>query len=158
MNIRTEVIIEKNANDIWQVMGIQFDEIHVWASFFKDSKPAGENKFDGINFSARDTVVEGGTNTHSLDLFDSEKFILSYTVTAGAPPFANKVGAAWALEIINDHKSKASITINLELKDGIPEEKVSEVKIWLHSSSNDMLEDLKHYVETGRLHPRKQNA
>jgi hypothetical protein len=158
MNIRTEVIIEKNANDIWQVMGIQFDEIHVWASFFKDSKPAGENKFDGINFSARDTVVEGGTNTHSLDLFDSEKFTLSYTVTAGAPPFANKVGAAWALEIINDHKSKASITINLELKDGIPEEKVSEVKIWLHSSSNDMLEDLKHYVETGRLHPRKQNA
>jgi hypothetical protein len=158
MNIRTEVIIEKNANDIWQVMGIQFDEIHVWASFFKDSKPAGENKFDGINFSARDTVVEGGTNTHSLDLFDSENFILSYTVTVGAPPFANKVGAAWALEIINDHKSKASITINLELKDGISEEKVSEVKIWLHSSSNDMLEDLKHYIETGNLHPRKQNA
>jgi hypothetical protein len=158
MNIRTELIIEKSANDIWQVMGIQFDEIHVWASFFKDSKPSGENKFDGINFSARDTVVEGGTNTHSLDLFDSKNFILSYKVTAGAPAFANKTGAAWALEIINEHTSKASITISMELKDGIPEEKVSEVKIWLHTSSNDMLEDLKHYVETGRLHPRKQNA
>jgi hypothetical protein len=158
MNIRTEVIIEKNANDIWQVMGIQFDEIHVWASFFKDSKPAGKNKFDGINFSARDTVVEGGTNTHSLDLFDSENFILSYTVTAGAPPFAIKAGAEWALKIIDDNTSKASITVNIDLKDGIPEKKVSEVKIWLHKSSNDMLEDLKHYIETGNLHPRKQNA
>jgi hypothetical protein len=158
MNIRTEVIIEKNANDIWQVMGIQFDKIHIWSRFFKDSKPSGENKFDGINFSARDTVVVGGTNTHSLDLFDYENFILSYTVTAGAPPFAYKTGAAWAVEIINENKSKASITINLELKDGIPKEKVSEIKNWLHKSSKDMLEDLKHYVETGDLHPRKQNA
>jgi hypothetical protein len=158
MNIRTEVIIEKNANDVWQVMGIQFDEIHVWASFFKGSKPSGENKFAGINFSARDTIVEGGTNTHSLDLFDAENFILSYTVTAGAPPFTNQAGAEWALEIIDEHTSKASITVNMELKDGIPEKKVSEVKSWLNKSSNDMLEDLKHYVETGNLHPRKQNA
>lgn len=158
MKIRTELIIEQNANNVWQVMGIQFDEIHVWASFFKDSKPSGENKFEGIDFSARDTIVEGGTNTHSLDLFDSENFILSYTVTEGAPPFANKAGAEWALEIIDEHTSKASITVNIDLKDGIPEEKVSEVKNWLNKSSNDMLEDLKHYVETGTLHPRKQNA
>ncbi|WP_296311267.1 hypothetical protein [Winogradskyella sp. UBA3174] len=158
MNIRTEVIIQKKANDIWQVIGIQFDKIHAWASFFKDSKPSGENKFDGINFSARDTVVEGGTNTHSLDLFDSEHYILSYTVTAGAPPFANKAGAEWALEIIDENTSKASITVKLELKEGITEEKVSEVKSWLHKSSNDMLEDLKHYVETGNLYPRKHNA
>jgi len=158
MDVRTELIIEKSANDIWQVMGIQFDKIHVWASFFKDSKPAGENKFDGINFSARDTLVDGGTNTHSLDLFDSENFILSYTVTAGAPPFANKAGATWALEIIDQNTSKASITVSMDLKDGIPEKKVSEVKGWLHKSSNDMLEDLKHYAETGDLHPRKQNA
>lgn len=128
MNIRTEIIIEKNATDIWQVMGIQFDKIHVWSSFFKDSKPSGKNKFDGINFSDRDTVVEGGTNTHSLNLFNSENFILSYTVTAGAPPFANKAGAEWALEIIDSNTSKASITVNMELKDAIPKKKVSEVK------------------------------
>jgi hypothetical protein len=158
MKIRTEVIIEKNANDIWQVMGMQFDKIHVWASFFKDSKPRGENKFDGINFSARDTVVEGGTNTHSLDLFDSENFVLSYTVTAGRPPFATKAGAEWALEIIDGNTSKASITVYTELKDAIPEQKVSEVKFWLSKSSHEMLEDLKHYVETGNLHPRKENS
>ncbi|MFT4805960.1 MAG: hypothetical protein ACI9YE_003190 [Psychroserpens sp.] len=158
MKIRTELIIEKNANEVWHVMGIQFDEIHIWASFFKDSKPSGEKKFDGIDFSARDTIVEGGTNTHSLDLFDSDNFILSYTVTEGAPSFANKAGAEWALEIIDEHTSKASITVNLDLKDAIPEKKVSEVKSWLNESSNDMLEDLKHYVETGNSHPRKQNA
>lgn len=158
MDIKTELIIEKNANNIWQVMGIQFDEIHLWSSFFKDSKPTGENKFDGINFSARNTVIEGGINTHTLDLFDSENFILAYTVTSGTPPFANKAGAEWALEIINENTSKASITVNIDLKEGIPEKKVIEVKSWLNKSSNEMLEDLKHYVETGNLHPRKQNA
>jgi hypothetical protein len=65
---------------------------------------------------ARDTVVEGGTNTHSLDLFDSKNLVLSYTVTAGTPPFAHKAGAEWALEIIDENTSKASITVNMDLK------------------------------------------
>ena len=42
MEIITKLTIEKNANDVWQVMGNQFDQIHIWASFFKDSNPSGE--------------------------------------------------------------------------------------------------------------------
>jgi len=157
MEIITKLTIEKNANDVWQVMGNQFDQIHIWASFFKDSKPSGEKKFNEIDFSARETVVEGGENSHSLDVFDSKNYILSYTVTVGAPPFADKAQAQWALESTNEHSCTASITVNMELKDMIPEEKAAEVKGWLSKSSEGMLEELKYYLETGKLHPRKAN-
>jgi hypothetical protein len=157
MEIITKLTIEKNANDVWQVMGNQFDQIHIWASFFKDSNPSGEKKFNEIDFSARETVVEGGENTHSLDVFDSKNHILSYTVTAGAPPFADKAQAEWTLESVNEDSCTASITVNMELKDMIPEEKAAEVKGWLSKSSEGMLEELKYYLETGKLHPRKAN-
>ncbi len=158
MKVRNEVLIEKNADNVWEVMGKQFDRIHEWASFFVDAKPAGEAKFEGINFSARETVVGSGKNTHTLDVFDSENHILSYTVTAGAPPFAEKAEAEWALEIMNENTCKASIEVNMVLKDMIPAEKGQEVQQWLSQSADDMLEELKHFTETGTLHPRKLNA
>ena len=157
MEIITKLTIEKNANDVWQVMGNQFDQIHIWASFFKDSKASGEKKFDEIDFSARETIVEGGENTHSLDVFDSKNHTLSYTVTAGAPPFADKAQAEWVLESTNEVSCTAIITVNMELKEMIPEEKAAEVKHWLSMSSKEMLEELKHYLETGKLHSRKVN-
>jgi hypothetical protein len=155
MKVRNEIIIEKNAQDTWKVMGNQFDQIHVWASFFIDSKPVGEKKFNEIALSGRDVVVQNGENTHSLDVFDSENHLLSYTVTAGAPPFANKAEAKWSLEVIEENKSRAIIEVNMQLKDALPEEKVSEVNMWLNKSSQDMLEEMKCYVETGKLHERK---
>ena len=155
MKVRNEIAIEKNVNDAWEVMGNGFAQIHVWASFFKDSKPTGESKFDGIDFSARNIVVEGGQNTHSLDVFDAVNHVLSYTVTSGAPPFADKAEAEWALEIIDESTCKASISVNMELKDIVPAEKAAEVSAWLNQSSANMLEEMKHYVETGNLHARK---
>lgn len=155
MKVRNEIVIKKSANEVWKVMGNGFAEIHLWASFFKDSKPSGASKFAGIDFSARDTIVEGGKNTHTLDVFDSENHVLSYTVTAGAPPFADKAEARWALETLDDSSCKASILVNMELKEMVPAEKAAEVSKWLSQSADNMLEEMKHYLETGNLHPRK---
>lgn len=155
MKLINAITIEKSATDVWKVMGNGFADIHVWASFFKDSQPTGEAKFDGIDFSGRNSIVETGENTHSLDVFDAENFVLSYTVTAGAPPFAEETGAEWALEVLDASNCKASITVNIELKEGIPAEKIAEVSKWLNHSSVQMLEEMKHYTETGNLHARK---
>ena len=155
MNVKNEIEIKKSAKDAWEVMGSGFAKIHVWASFFKDSKPAGEPKFAEIDFSAREVIVEGGENTHSLDVFDAENHVLSYTVTAGAPPFADKAEAQWALQIIDENTCKAYISVNMQLKDIVPTEKASEVSSWLNQSADNMLEEMKHYIETGELHERK---
>ncbi|MFT4603275.1 MAG: hypothetical protein ACI857_003463 [Arenicella sp.] len=157
MKIRTEIKIEKNPKATWEIIGNQFGDIAKWASFFKSSKATGENKFEGINFSARDSVIQGEENTHSLYIFDSQNYILAYTVTAGAPPFADLVKAQWALESSDENSCTASIEVNVDLKDMVPEEKATEVTMWLTKSGNEMLEELKYYTETGNLHQRKLN-
>ncbi|MFT5823450.1 MAG: hypothetical protein ACI8ZM_004711 [Crocinitomix sp.] len=158
MKITTEIKIEKNPNEAWKVMGYQFAQIDKWASFFNSSEPSGENKFEGIDFSGRISIVETGENTHSLDVFDSENYVLSYTVTAGAPPFSNRTEAKWSLESSDENSCIASIEVNLDIKDEIPSEKIQEVSMWLNKSSSDMLEELKYYVETGEVHSRKKQV
>tara|TARA_B100000795_G_scaffold201363_1_gene155085 strand:- start:915 stop:1391 length:477 start_codon:yes stop_codon:yes gene_type:complete len=155
MKVRNEIAIKMSTKKTWEVMGNQFDQIHIWASFFIDSKPVGEKKFNEITFSGRDVVVQNGENTHSLDVFDMKNYILSYTVTAGAPPFAEKAEAKWSLEVIDENNCRAIIDVIMELKNVLPEEKVTEVSMWLNKSSQDMLEEMKCYVETGKLHARK---
>ncbi len=157
MKVRNEITIEISAQKVWKVMGTRFDQIHVWSSFFIDSKPVEEKKFTEVNFSGRNVVVQNGKNTHSLDIFDTDNYTLSYTVTAGAPTFADKAEAKWSLKVIDPNTCKAVIDVTMQLKEGIPAKKVTEVSQWLGQSSKNMLEELKHYVETGNLHPRKNN-
>jgi hypothetical protein len=157
MKIRNEIVVEISTEKAWEIMGTRFAQIHIWASFFTDSKPVGEKKFNEINFSGRDVVVQNGKNTHSLDIFDTDNYTLSYTVTAGAPPFADKAEAKWSLEVIDPNTCKAVIDVTMQLKEGIPGEKVTEVSQWLSQSSENMLEEFKYYLETGNLHPRKNN-
>ena len=40
----------------------------------------------------------------------------------------------------------------------VPVEKTVEIEKSLSESANDMLEELKHYTETGNPHPRKLKA
>jgi len=157
MEIKTHITINKSAIETWEVMGKQFANIHEWASFFISSKPSGESKFEGINYAARETVVLNGENTHTLDVFDNANHTLSYTVTAGAPPFADKASAEWSLESTGENTCQASITVFMELKEMVPAEKRTEVEMWLKKSSEEMLDDMKHYLETGNVHPRKAN-
>jgi hypothetical protein len=45
--------------------------------------------------------------------------------------------------------------VNIKLNDKVSAEKVTEVSMWLNQSSENMLEEMKCYVETGKLHSRK---
>ena len=51
MNVKAELTIEKNIGEVWEIMGNQFADVHKWSSNFKESKPGGPQKFEGINYS-----------------------------------------------------------------------------------------------------------
>lgn len=154
MKIKTEITIQKNAGEAWEVMGNQFAQIDQWASFFKSSVPAGEAKFPELDYSERISELPSGQATHSLDTFDAQRHELSYTVTAGATPFSKLTRAIWAVEP-TENGCIASIEVIIEPKMELPEEKAKEVTLFLTNTGNEMLEDFKHYVETGQPHPRK---
>ena len=46
---RVALTIEKSIVDVQEVIGNQFAEVHKWSSNFKESKPGGSRKFEGMS-------------------------------------------------------------------------------------------------------------
>ncbi len=81
MKIKVALTIKKPIQEVWEVMGNQFGHADKWSSNFKTSKPGGEPKFSGLEYSLRDTTTDRGNTVQELTAFDPGKYTLSYVIT-----------------------------------------------------------------------------
>ncbi|MFY0689962.1 MAG: SRPBCC family protein [Cyclobacteriaceae bacterium] len=152
MEIKVQVTINKPIVEVWEVMGNQFGHAHLWSSNFKTSKPGGKPKFEGIEYSLRDTTTQNGNTIQELTEFDPRNFSLSYEITAGKPEIAQFVSSHWYL------KESAENTIVymdsvMEPKMELPAEMEEKIQTGLTVSFNQLANELKYYVENGESHP-----
>ena len=122
MNIKVDLIIEKPIADVWEVMGNQFGQAHLWSTNFKTSKPRGEAKFAGLDYSLRDTTTDRGNTIQELTAFDAQNYSFSYEITAGAPPIAQSAGATWYLVKEGESTTQVVMDFFMEPKSPLPEE------------------------------------
>ena len=116
IHVQKQLIIEKNVEDVWEVMGNQFAQVHLWSTNFKDSKPSGRSKFSGIDYSERITETNRGETIQELDSFDSTTHTLAYHISKGAPSIANHASAVWSLKNNAANKTTVIIEFNMETK------------------------------------------
>jgi haloalkane dehalogenase len=154
---KVELTIEKSIAEVWEVMGNQFAEVHKWSSNFKESKPGGSSKFEGINYSLRETITDRGITIQVLETFDPKNFSLKYHITEGMPEIAKSAYSTWSLEAISSQKTLVVMDFNLEPKIPLNEEMKSKIESGLKSSAMQIAEELKYYLEKGIPHPTKAN-
>lgn len=152
MEIKVKVTIDKSINDVWEVMGKQFGHAHLWSSNFQTSKPGGDKKFEGIDYSLRDTTTPNGNTIQELTSFDDENFSLSYEITAGKPEIAKFVSSKWYLEREGE-ATVAKMDSIMEPKMELPSEMEAKIKMGLTASFDQLANELKYYVENGSAHP-----
>lgn len=153
MNITVKLSIEKPIADVWEVMGNQFGHAHVWSSNFKTSKPGGAPKFEGLDYSLRDTTTERGNTIQELTAFDSLNHSLTYVITHGAPQIAKKAGATWSLHQQDTDRTLAHFDFVMEPKMPLNEEMKAKIQMGLRASVQELAIELKHYLESGEPHP-----
>ena len=154
MEIKVKVTINKSANDVWEVMGNQFGHAHVWSSNFITSKPGGEAKFDGLDYSLRDTTTERGNTIQELTAFDPASHSLAYEITAGAPEIAKRAASKWYI-VEEGGQSVVHMDSIMEAKMPLPEEMQAKLQMGLTASFQQLADELKYYVENGTPHPSK---
>ena len=98
MDIKVQVKINKTIDEVWEVMGNQFGEAHLWSSNFITSKPGGDKKFEGIDYSLRDTTTPNGNTIQELKEFDTKNYSFKYEIVAGKPEIAKFVSSHWYLK------------------------------------------------------------
>jgi hypothetical protein len=158
LHFEEELIIEKNIDEVWQVLGNQFAEVNIWSSNFKSSKPGGEPKLPGLDYLHRATTTEKGENFQELDEFDPVNYSLSYHVSRGVPGIAKSALGEWNLTQIENDQTRLNVHFILETKGllGFILSPVISKKVG--KSSAEIAEELKYYMENGKPHPRKLAA
>ena len=155
MKVITEIKIEKNINEVWEVMGNQFGEVHLWSSNFLDSKPGGNPKFFGLDYTFRDTITERGNTVQVLESFDPRNYTLSYFISEGKPEIAKSASSTWSLRTISSDLTKVILEFNMEPKVSLNEYMTAKIEAGLAASANQIAVELKHYLENGEPHPGK---
>lgn len=146
MKITIEIKIEKAINDVWQVMGNDFAGAAKWSTNFQTSKPFGEKKFEGLDYSGRETTTDRGLTIQVLDKFEPQNYSLEYHITEGIPPVGKSASSHWYLKE-DGEGTKAIFDYDMELKDEVPAEMVGKIEMGLKMGATQLAEELKAYVE-----------
>lgn len=154
MNINKKITINKSIEEVWEVLGNQFGQISNWATLIKESKVYGDSKLKGVNFSIRETDTLNGITTQELTSFEPDKHSLSYKSISGTPPIIKEVRAHWSLTTKDSNTTDLVMDFTADMK-GLGFILVPIVKMKLGKIGNELLEELKYYIENGKQHPRK---
>jgi hypothetical protein len=155
IHVKKELAIDKKVEDVWEVMGNQFAQVHLWSTNFKDSKPGGTSKFTGLAYSKRITETDRGTTIQELDAFDATSYSLAYHISSGAPSIAKHASAVWSLKSDGANATTVVLEFNMETQGFLGFLMTPMIKLGMGKSAVEIADDLKHYVETGTASPRK---
>lgn len=155
MHFNEEVLINKNVDEVWDVLGNQFAEADVWSSNFKTSQPGGDPKLPGLAYLHRETTTAKGVSVQELDTFNPANYSLTYHVSKGVPPIAKSALGEWSLTKVSDNQTRMNVHFILETKGllGLVMSPVLSKKVG--QASNEIVEEFKYYLENGKPHPRK---
>jgi hypothetical protein len=156
IHVKRELTINKKSEEVWEVVGNQFGEVHLWSSNFKDSKPGGDKQFEGIDYSYRATVTDRGETIQLLDAFDSDNYRLAYHITKGMPGIAKSASGVWSLKPLKNSKTTVILEFDMEVKNILGYLLSPIVKLKIGKAAEKIAEELKYHMEEGKAHPRNK--
>ena len=158
MLIEKDVTIHKSVDEVWEVLGNQFGEIDKWSSLISKSEVSGEATIPGLPYSIRTTDTAKGVTQQQMKSFDPEKHTLSYAAIKGTPFFIKNAVATWSAKKVVDSSTNLNLHFEVELA-GIMGAILGPVaKKKLGKLGDELMDDLKYYVENGKPHARKLAA
>lgn len=158
MIIEKEIVINKNIENAWQVLGHQFAEAYKWASPVNHSEGRGSN-YNGASCSERGCDIAGmGKIKEKLIQYSNEKHLLSYSVPEGMPSMVKHATNTWQLTSLSNDKSKLNMRMDITLGGLMGIIMKPMMKMMMSKMSNTITDDFKYYVENGKPHPRKVKA
>ncbi|MGI9646505.1 MAG: SRPBCC family protein [Ilumatobacteraceae bacterium] len=147
MDVAQDIDIAAGADRVWEILDAGFDDISTWAARMIESR--GD---DGLgDLGGRQVVtVEYGPATETLYLRDADERALGYHVDGPSlPPPISDVRTEWRVDAGEGDRSRVTLRFLAEVNPPEMETMLEEV---LRSGIAPLLEELKHYAETGRPH------
>lgn len=146
--IRQHIVIDAPADEVWAVLGERFGEVALWAGGVHASRMIAPD------VRACETIL--GTLHERLLAFDPHARCLEYEA-ARAPRWFRHATNRWCVGDLGAGRSRVDLHAKIVVKPIYGHLMMLVLTPRMRALSFS-LANLKHYVETGELHPRKADA
>jgi Polyketide cyclase / dehydrase and lipid transport len=157
MTIEKEILINKNIEEAWQVLGPQFAMADQWASAVHHSQGSGAG-INGSSCSERGCSTTMWALKEKLLHYSPSDHLLSYQVAAGMPSMVKYATNTWQLSSTGSNQSRLRMIINMEIRGLLGKLMQPMMKMQMGKMGNQLVEEFKYFVENGKPHPRKIKA
>jgi hypothetical protein len=155
------IVIDAPADTVWEVLAGRFDRIGDWASAIPASAPAtaGPGLADvPAPVAARvcETRIRALPRvTETIVGFDAANRTLTYQATEGMPDFVTAARNTWTVTALSAIRCRVDIAAELVTHGILGRIARTMILARVLRDGRHLLDDLKHYVETGTPSPRK---
>ena len=150
MEIKRTFTVNKPIAAVWDVLGNDYGGACKWGTGLYHSEGKGAPTLPGAEFDQRYCETNVGNLTEKVLVFDPENFKLSYEVIDGFPGFVKSGVNTWTLRQLGPNKTEVTVHF-VAVLGGLMGTIMKPMMKWQLSKSFDqVLEDFKVYVETGK--------
>ncbi len=147
--------VEASSDRAWEVLGEQWADIDKWASVIEHSEASGGSG-GSLKGAIRSCRITGAPAARERMLaYDENARTFSYQALQGMPPFVTRAVNTWKVETLGKNRAVISSRLELSIAAGTPAAAAGMFKGQFDSLFDLTTDELVHFVETGRPHPRK---
>lgn len=152
MDVTQHIDIETNADHVWGILDGEFGDISTWAARMLESQ--GDPSLGELG-GRQVVTVEYGPATETLYIRDADERTLGYRVTGPSlPPPISDVRTEWRVGTTNGDGDGSRVSIRF-MAEVDPPEMALMLEETLRAGITPLLDELRHYAETGHPHPNK---
>lgn len=159
MKISKTIIIDAPAEKVWDILGPNYTNAGDWASsvYASHARP-GTPKVAAAPVAGRVCQTSLGPFTETIEAFDDLRRHVAYSATGDKMPgFVRRLVNSWTIHP-SGNKSKVDMELNADIAFPFNILMGPMMRSQFGKVLREATEELKHYAETGKPHPRKVKA
>lgn len=159
MELINKIVIEQSTEKVWEIIADDFTNISKWASAiaYSSDNPNLKTKLDDAPTGGRVCSAPlFGEVRETLTHFDNQKKYFRYEASAEKlPTYIKTIANNFSLEALGHNRTELTTRVELELKPFPGYLLAPLMRLQMNRMAAQVLDELKHYAETGELHPHK---
>lgn len=157
LTIETSTTIQAPVERVWKITALEFEHIDRWDGNVKESRAFGSAAANAPVGGRVCNMYGGGTTKEKIVEFDEVNRSFAYEITEGLPGFVLTARNTWTHEAIAGGHTKLTMRIDMQLGGIMGIIMQTPIRFQMGKVLGKAQEELKHFIETERVHPRKSS-
>lgn len=160
INVKHNLKADVSAEQIWALIGEQFDSVGQWASGVASSSGKQQgSSINGSKFTGRTCQTDIGAVDETITEYNPGTFSVGYrAVASGMPFFVKQLRNRWKITPLGDKSCQVSMHLIVDLSPVIGHLMALPMKMQLTKLTGESVEELIYFASTGQVHTRKIQA